>query len=150
VTILVLFILAIIWLAVLLPPYLQNRSEKRPADSISSFQRQLSVLERRSTSVNVTGPVRPVGMTRTEARKRRRDVLFTLLGAASITLAMALFMGGPVWGLQILCDALVAGYVFLLVQTQQREAERVTKVRYLPGGRTGAPEPALLLRRSGS
>jgi len=146
---LVLLILASIWVAVLLPPYLKNRSENRPADSISSFQRQLSVLERRSTTVNVAGPVSAVRMTRSEARKRRRDVLFTLLGAASITLAMALFMGGPVWGLQLLCDALVGGYVFLLIQTQQREAERVTKVRYLPG-RTGAPEPALLLRRSGS
>ena len=145
----VLLILAVIWVAVLLPPYLQNRSEKRPADSISSFQRQLSVLERRSTSVNVTGPMPAVRMTRAEARKRRRDVLFTLLGAASITLAMALFMGGTVWGLQILCDLLVAGYVFLLVQSQQRESERETKVRYLPG-RTGTPEPAFLLRRSGS
>ena len=38
VTLLVLFILAVIWAAVLLPPYLQNRSESRPADSISSFQ----------------------------------------------------------------------------------------------------------------
>jgi hypothetical protein len=153
VTILVLLILAIIWLAVLLPPYLQNRSEKRPADSISSFQRQLSVLERRSTTVNGSGrsgPLPMVRMTRAEARKRRRDVLFTLLGAASITFAMALFKGGPVWGLQILCDLLVVGYVFLLVQTQQREAERETKVRYLPGRTTRAPEPALLLRRSGS
>ena len=48
----VLLILAVIWAAVLLPPYLQNRSESRPADSISSFQRQLSVLERRSVMVN--------------------------------------------------------------------------------------------------
>ena len=52
----VLFILAVIWAAVLLPPYLQNRSESRPADPISSFQRQLSVLERRSVVVNPALP----------------------------------------------------------------------------------------------
>jgi hypothetical protein len=122
---LVLFILAVIWAAVLLPPYLQNRSESRPADSISSFQRQLSVLERRAVVVNPSlqrsvGSGRSFGselspamrLSRNEARKRRRDVA-------------------------------------MLVQTQQRTTERDTKVRYLPS-RSARPEPALLLRRSGS
>ena len=44
---LVLVILAAIWAAVLLPPFLQSRSENRPADSISTFRNQLHVLERR-------------------------------------------------------------------------------------------------------
>jgi len=51
VTLLVLFILAVIWLAVLLPPWLQNRGATRPADSITTFRHQLSVLERRAGSV---------------------------------------------------------------------------------------------------
>jgi membrane protein implicated in regulation of membrane protease activity len=158
---LVLFILAVIWAAVLLPPYLQNRSESRPADSISSFQRQLSVLERRAVVVNpslqrsasvrslhpeVTPAMR---LSRNEAKKRRRDVLFTLAGAAGVTFLMALMLGGPVWGLQLMCDVLLAGYVVLLVQVQQRAMERDTKVRYLPN-RSVRAEPALLLRRSGS
>lgn len=158
----VLLILAVIWAAVLLPPYLQNRSESRPADSISSFQKQLSVLERRAVVVNpnlqrsVTAvrPYRPIvaqpalRMSRSEARKRRRDVLFTLAGAAGLTLLLALVLGGPVWGLQLACDGLLGGYVWLLAQTQQR-VERDDKVRYLPS-RQVRPEPALLLRRSGS
>ena len=41
---LVLVILAAIWAAVLVPPYLQNRRETRPGDSIASFRSQLSVL----------------------------------------------------------------------------------------------------------
>jgi hypothetical protein len=45
-TLLVLVILGVIWAAVLLPPYLQNRREHRPGDSIASFRHQLSVLER--------------------------------------------------------------------------------------------------------
>jgi hypothetical protein len=170
---LVLFILAVIWAAVLLPPYLQNRSESRPADSISSFQRQLSVLERRAgTSPTparlTTGPSPraaraagiprsvssmssvPFRMTRTAARKRRREVLFTLAAAAVLTFPLAVIMGGPVWGLHLLCDLMLAGYVLLLIQTQQRAVEQETKVRYLPGRQTHAPEPALALRRSGS
>jgi membrane protein implicated in regulation of membrane protease activity len=158
---LVLFILAVIWAAVLLPPYLQNRSESRPADSISSFQRQLSVLERRAVVVNPSlrrsasgrsfGPDVSAAMrlSRSEAKKRRRDVLFTLAGAAGVTFLMALLLGGPVWGLQLICDLLLAAYVAMLVQTQQRTMERDTKVRYLPR-RSARPEPALLLRRSGS
>jgi hypothetical protein len=153
---LVLLILAVIWAAVLLPPYLQNRSESRPADSISSFQRQLSVLERRSVMVNpslqrdVRGYASPAALrlSRSEAKKRRRDVLYTLAGGAGVTFVMAVFLGGPVWGLQLLCDVLLAAYVVMLAQTQQRTVERTSKVRYLPS-RSVRPEPALL-RRSGS
>jgi hypothetical protein len=45
-TVLVLVILGLIWAAVLLPPYLQNRREHRPGDSIASFRHQLAVIER--------------------------------------------------------------------------------------------------------
>jgi hypothetical protein len=45
-TVLVLVILGLIWGFVLIPPYLQNRRESRPSDSIASFRQQLSVLER--------------------------------------------------------------------------------------------------------
>ena len=158
----VLFILAVIWAAVLLPPYLQNRSESRPADSISSFQRQLSVLERRSVVVNPalqrtasprmysTSMVRASRLARSEAKKRRRDVLFTLAGAAGVTLMMALLSGGLVWGLHLVCDLMLGAYVVLLAQAQQRASERETKVRYLPNRAAPRAEPALLLRRSGS
>ncbi len=40
----VLVILAIIWVAVLVPPAIRARAEARPADSISAFRRQLRVL----------------------------------------------------------------------------------------------------------
>lgn len=42
----VLLILAVIWAAVLIPPALRARAEGRPADSITAFHRQLSVLRR--------------------------------------------------------------------------------------------------------
>ena len=42
----VLLILVAIWAAFLLPPYLRNRAEARPADSIGAFRRQLATLQR--------------------------------------------------------------------------------------------------------
>lgn len=166
-TLLVLIILAVIWAAVLLPPYLQNRSENRPADSISTFQRQLSVLERRSAGApagTARPPLRPVvpgyaathaariqaaRMSRAEARRRRRDVLFTLVGAAGLTLLLAVLLGGSVWLLHLAVDAALGGFVYLLYQQNQRALERQHKVRYLPARPARHLEPALL-QRSGS
>jgi hypothetical protein len=163
---LVLVILAVIWAAVLVPPYLQSRSENRPADSISSFRNQLSVLERRATN-GPTGPVRSIGAhraataparrARAEARKRQRDILTTLLIAAGVTLLLGLVMT-PVLLLHVLVDALLGGYVYLLLQAKRLREERALKVRYLPAERHArrrrgpayGAEPTLALRRSGS
>jgi hypothetical protein len=164
-TILVLVILAAVWIAVLVPPWLHNRSQSRPADSISSFRRQLSVLERSNPgaaaaplSMQPASPqmaperqfraydaLRP---SSAELRRRRRDVLFTLVAAAALTLGLAVLIGGPVWYLQLLVDVLLVAYVALLARAQRLASERAAKVHYLP--RPAAPEPALLYRRSGS
>ena len=174
---LVLVILAAIWAAVLVPPYLQNRRETRPGDSIATFRSQLSVLERttpggRSSNLSrldvgrydVPAYVPPAvrryqstpaqsAMRRAEARRRRRDVFLTLLGAVVVSLALAVVLGGStVWMLQVLIDLAFGGYVLALVSMQQQSVERDQKVRYLqpaPPMRR-APEPQLLLRRSGS
>jgi hypothetical protein len=166
---LVLVILAVIWAAVLVPPYLQNRSDSRPADSISTFRNQLSVLERRAGSAvpSHAAPVRLPQVTairldrsrsaRAEMRKRRRDILVTLLAAAGLTLVIGLVMT-PVLYLHVLIDAMVGAYVALLIRQRRLAEERAAKVRYLgptPAARRavaepayGAPEPALALRRS--
>jgi hypothetical protein len=174
VTVVVLLILAVIWAAVLLPPWFQNRRENRPSDSIATFRQQLSVLQRtapgydpelarqpvsvgsavtslhahRAAVAHAQVAVRHAAMRRSEARKRRRDVLVTLVSASATTLGMALLLDGPVWVLHLAIDALLLGYLALLMQLQQRSLERESKVRYLP--RRARPEPALLLRRSGS
>jgi hypothetical protein len=173
VTVVVILILAVIWAAVLLPPWFQNRRENRPSDSIASFRQQLSVLQRAtpgSSSRTVGSHVAPAGsaitslhmhrpvarvearrhaMRRAEARKRRRDVLITLFGAAAATLVLAAVLGGAVWALHLAVDVVLVLYIALLLQIAQRGAEREAKVRYLPQ-RNARPEPALLLRRSGS
>lgn len=151
---LVLVILAVIWAAVLLPPFLQNRSESRPADSISTFRNQLHVLERRSLGTPAPSrplSVRPVSasarfdraplgtvdrarLARMAAKKRRRDVLVTLLAAAGLTLGLSLLLP-QVLLLHIAIDVLLGAFVALLVRQQRLAEERSMKVRYLAEAR---------------
>ncbi|CAN5523397.1 hypothetical protein BH20ACT2_BH20ACT2_21360 [soil metagenome] len=162
-TILGVFILVLLWAVALVPPWLRNRSEGRPADSIVSFRQQLSVLQRTTPGARSVTPInayRPIAgssapapitaamMSRRLVRKRRRDILFTLGAVAGTTLLLAVMAGGAMIWLHLLADALFGGYVYLLAQTQRIAAERHDKVRYLPGTGGAAPEPALLLRRS--
>jgi hypothetical protein len=164
VTHLVLVILAAIWAAVLLPPFLQSRSENRPADSISTFRNQLQVLEQRSTgsgpslgrpaTVRPTGSVRGFGanpyarpvdrarLARLDARKRRRDILVTLLAAAGLTLVLSLLLPA-VFLLHLVIDALLAAYVALLVRQRKLAEERSMKVRYLGDARRPAAAHAM-------
>jgi hypothetical protein len=162
VTLLLLVILVAMWVAVLLPPYLRNRSS-RSSTSLASFRRLVTTLERtgpdagpgwRGTLPPRFGGVSPIPMDRVaamrpigraEVRRRRRDILFTLAGAALITLVLAVLLGGIAIWCNLLADVLLATYVVLLVQVRRMAVERQTKVRYL-APRT-APEPATLLVR---
>ncbi len=82
------------------------------------------------------------------ARKRRRDVLYTLLAASAITLLMGLVLGTPVLLLHLLVDAALGGYVYLLITMQRSKAERDIKVAFLPHQNHEA-EPSRLLETGG-
>lgn len=155
-TILVLVILAVIWAAVLVPPYLQNRSEARPADSISTFRNQLDSLERRANYATPgrvpTG--RPLGVSidrgrlaRNDAKRRRRDILVTLLAAAGLTLVLGLFLS-PILVLHFVIDGLLVGYIGLLLRFKRMAEERAAKVRYLAPARPRPATVAPALRRT--
>ncbi len=152
----VLFILAVVW-AVYGVSWARSRSEYRSVNSISSFSKHLSVLERtgpRTSSgpTRIAGPApqrpavslarpafaptpyRPTGaavMTRRQAQERRKNVLLGLCAAVFVTLALGLAFGGMMMYLNLLVDLLLAGYVALLVQMRKVSTERQTKVRYL-------------------
>ena len=163
----VLLFLAVIWAAVLVPPMLRARAEGRPADSIGTFRHQLSVLQR--TAPGMVAPantlrspmtpyrniapglairsVSPEAARRARTLKRRRDILFGLLGAMGGSLVLGLLPSLRVlWGLHVVLDALFVGYVVLLVRMRNIAAEREMKLRFIPSA--PVPEPALLLRRS--
>ena len=161
----VLFVLAVIW-ALYLASWVRTRSEHRSVNSISSFNKHLSVLERTSparqgpsvasrSSVAYPGygPMvrRPAQMTKGEARRRRRDVLFALAGVALVTLMLAVLMGGPFVYLQLLADVALVGYLGLLAHTQRLAADRRNKVRYIaPVGSMHEIESPYLVPQSAS
>lgn len=167
-----LFLVAVGW-AIYLASWLRSRTENRSVNSISSFNKHLSVLERtsparaglpsvatpapRSSQAGfggaagpVYGPVRRSVMTLDEARKRRRDVLFALAGAAIVTLAGAVVVGGPFIALQLIADLLLAGYLVLLVRAQRLAVERRSKVRYLAPAVAPVAEVPYLVPQSAS
>jgi hypothetical protein len=154
VTFVVLFILAVAW-AVYLVNWARSRSEHRSVNSISSFNKHLSVLERTSPGrgaapTRIAGPApqrsnmtlarpafaptpyrRSAAMTRRQARERRKNVLMGLAGAVMVSLVLAIGLGGPALYLNLLFDGLLAAYVVVLVQMRRQAEERQVKVRYL-------------------
>lgn len=151
-----LMMLAAIWVAVLLPPYLRKRAEVRPAASITSFRKQLSVLERttpgrlRTAPVRVETALRPVpGLTmpvlaptaispaqarRAEVCRRRQQVLLGLVAADVLAVMLvAVGLGAVAITMLLVTLAATVGYVALLARTQKLAAERRQKVRHLPG-----------------
>jgi hypothetical protein len=162
----VLFILAVLW-GVYLAQWVRSRRDRRGVNSISSFSKHLSVLERTSParpSPYAFGARVPAGrptpifpaanylpprpaMSLSAARRRRRNVLYALAGSVVATLVLIPFGGSLLLMLHVLCDLMLVAYLGLLVRTQRLAVERRSKVRYLPGVGV-APEPQFLLQRS--
>ncbi|HEV7888743.1 MAG TPA: hypothetical protein VGO92_14390 [Acidimicrobiales bacterium] len=149
----------------------RSRVEPGPADSIGAFRRQLGVLQRTGPATvapanrlrvppynpGVPTPyagyagahslarrysASPEAARRARTLKRRRDVLFTLLGSMAGTLVLGLLPPlRMLWGLHVLLDLAFAGYVALLVRMRNEAAEREIKLHFLPGaGMPGVPE----------
>lgn len=147
-TLLVLVILGVMWLLVLLPPFLRSIRDGRPSDSVVSFRRQLTVLERATPG---TAPLRaggpmvrsgvapswsagayggPVGVAnpsyrRRQQAERRRAVLATLAGLTAVSVVLAFVTGAAlieaVAGLACLA---LAAFVYLLLQRQAAAPRR--------------------------
>ncbi len=155
----VLLVLAAIWAAVIVVPLVRARTEGGLGDSIGSFRRHLSVLERaaprrvapanRLRMTNVTtsippyrGPVssnaRPTSprqstTQRRLAQKRRRDVFVALVVGVAFSALLAMIPGLSImWTVNIVVDLLFVGYVALLVRMRNLAAEREMKLTFLP------------------
>ena len=159
----VILILGLIWAAVLIPPILKARKQQPRNDSVGDFHYKLSMLghtngthrkrpERVSTSRPVFAPARPGPAKQNQTQKRRQDVLFILLGISAGTLFLALLSRMPLLFLaNLVADALLAGYIYLLIQYKQRASEQQSKVRFLNTAyRTPAPYPAGNLSSNGT
>ena len=142
----VLVILAVVW-AMYLVSWLRSRTETRSVNSISSFNRHLSVLERTGpggttgdfgtarAQVGLAPSSHNVGVRPRRAlppaKKRRKDILTGLLVATGTTALAAVVMGGLFRVAFAASLVLLVAYVTLLAQTQRRVQEQRSKVRYL-------------------
>ena len=152
----VLVVLAVVWAVVLIPPWLRNRAEGRPGDSIGAFHRQLTTLERtgpepappRTGPTSRALPAARPATARSQVQRRRRGVMLALGAVMVSTLALSFLPGLRfMLVLHALVDVLFVVYVALLIRLRGLSAEREMKLRFLPGNREQV-EPVLALRRS--
>ncbi len=148
-TIAVILVLGVLWVAVLVPPILRARGQQSRSDSVGDFHYKLSTLgrangshrsrpSRTSSSQPIFVPTGPGPATMSSAQKRRRDVLFVLRGVAAATLFLAVLTRSTAFiALQLLSDVALAGYVYLLIQYKQHTQGQRSKVRYLGAGYGG-------------
>ena len=138
----VLAILGVMWVLVLLPPWLRGRREGRPGASISSFNRHLSTLRRTGRSAShfrrpaATANL-PVYVASHDARaravrERQRDVQVGL-GVAVLAFA-GLGVGGGIRPFTFLggISALAYALYQLALLSEQRRAELSSRIRRFP------------------
>jgi hypothetical protein len=144
-TIAVILVLGVLWVLVLVPPILRARGQQGRSDSVGDFHHKLRSLgqanghrmrpRRTTASSPIFVPSHTGGSSMSAQQKRRRDVLFVLLGLVAFTFFLAVLTRSmPFMALQLVADVALAGYVYLLIQYKHRAQEQRTKVRYL-----GAP-----------
>ncbi len=129
----VLFILAVVW-AVYLVSWFRSRTVHTGGNSISTFSNHLSTLERTTPGANRSAYRNHVvrrAPKLSPQKKRRRDILFGLLGASGATFLGTIAIGGMFTNLFLLSLVLTGSYVGLLATVQKQALERRTKVRYL-------------------
>ncbi len=140
-TIAVILILAVLWVAVLAPPILRARDRQERADSVGSFTHQLGLLgrangthhgptARRRRAEPLMGPVAGTARAMSDCQRRRRDLLLALLTVAGLSLLAAFVTRSvPMFAVHLVADAALAGYVYLLVQHKQRTQPRRAPLR---------------------
>ena len=161
-------ILAALWAAFFLWPFLQRRLSGRNRDSIGDFSKRVSKLghvgiPHRRRQLPVLANPRPVafkaaGVPRPTpglpmspvAQKRRRDALAGFAILALVTLVLAVVVGGMLfWAIQLVADVLLVGFVVALVQLARKAHERKAPVHFLPAA-APVQSSALVLRRTAS
>jgi hypothetical protein len=154
-TIAVILVLGVLWVAVLVPPILRARGQQSRSDSVGDFHHKLSSLGRanghrtRPSRMSSPQPIfvpNAAGATMTPTQKRRRDVLFVLLGLVAATFFVAVLTRSMAFvALQLVADVALGGYVYLLIQYKNRTQDQRAKVGYL-GAAYREPTPYLNAR----
>ncbi len=144
-------VLGLIWAAVLVPPVLRARAERR-AEFIDSFRAQMGALGSnrvRADREAVVGAARARRPPTVNPVKRRRDIVGGLLGALIGSLALGAIPSlRAVWVLHLFLLNLFIGYLALLAhQRRQVQVRRLAELRRATG-RVREPVLAPVLRSS--
>jgi len=150
-TIVIIGILVLAWVAFLAPTLLRSRNNQSRSDSVGDFHHRLRALSGTNghrkqhnarTQPAILGPMSAGTGGMSPTQRRRRDVLLVLTGLVAVTLVAAVVTRSmPVILVQLLADAALAGYVYLLIQYKQRTQGQRSKVRYLGAGYGGSVSP---------
>lgn len=140
------FVLAILWAAVLVPPILRSRNDAGAGLGISDvFGRLREGLGHRSHGGDpslpplqpIMGPIGPMGGppgpaggqlgpvrvsgAMSPVQRRRRDILVGLIALAAITILMAMMSSGMMfWAIHLIVDVALVGYIYALLQFKAR------------------------------
>ncbi|HEX6596914.1 MAG TPA: hypothetical protein VF045_08260 [Acidimicrobiales bacterium] len=118
----VIVVLALIWAAVLIPPVVRTRAERR-AEFIDSFREQMGALDSGRAAAQVTAsPKRSVGRPKRKLspQQRRRDILGGLLGAMMGSLVLGAIPSlRMVWVLHLFLLNLFIAYCSLLAHQRR-------------------------------
>lgn len=92
-------------------------------------------------------PAVATGRRRSQAYRRRRQVLSVLVLATAAGAVPAVLLAGPWLVVEAVAATLLVAYLGLLIRRGRREVERLQKVRYLTPIR--APRPSVVVLGSG-
>ena len=157
-TILMAFVLVVMWLVVLVPMFVRRHDERAETRSVDRFATAMRVLSRRSPGTGgVAGRRRyattpptsyadGVSPVRTAARgrmlRRRRRTLATLVVTTMLGTPLAMVGGGVLWAVPSLAGTLLVGYVSWLRQQVRREVARRDRRAALFAEPAGTRAPA--------
>ena len=142
----VIVVLALIWAAVLIPPVVRNRAERR-AEFIDSFRQQMGAFDSGKAAARVEPKPQPGprAKRRVSPQQRRRDILGGLLGAMIGSLVLGAIPSlRMVWVLHLFLLNLFIGYCSLLAH-QRRHVRAALMAREAA---RPAPAPATRSERA--
>jgi hypothetical protein len=153
-TIVLILIIGLAWIAFLGPTILRARNRQGRSDSVGDFHHRLTLLGRTNGRHRDKAPqgagtssqhpmYAPQGAARpmTSVQRRRRDVLLVLTALAALTFVAAVMLRTvPIIFLNLVADVALVVYLFMLVQAGHRAREHRVKVRFVnPSYRPRAP-----------
>lgn len=141
-TIPVLIILGALWAAVLVPPLLRARSERKTG-AIGDYAHTLGALKTSNRTLTsaprlsaglVDGSRHSPRMSKeAEIRKRRKDVLTVLLASTGITFLLAVLVSSTaLWFINFICLVALVGYVYMLIQIKNQKQMRKERTQRFP------------------